>query len=276
MARVSDGTDVPVYPVPASSSNMGSPNGSILDLDGTGFRACTMEEKINEIFTQIAKLPLLMQRKSRFENCVQTLSQTVVSYDAKITNIEQIVSSLAARVAALETNATSVSSGSGSGSSWNVLGHGGGSTATGFLGSHGQGWSDDSKNGVDLTLSQALKMSMHGVPSYYGSHVNNTTLGLRIGSTTCGKNQTFQPIKNPSEFIAKQVPCQPALYLKHVPSVRTLWPDIKKMVFPMKLTVLSATPNQLSRFANSNRLKTGKSESNLRLRGENWPNSSKF
>ena len=40
---------------------------------------------------------------------------------------------------------------------------------------------------VDLTLSQALKMNMHGVPSYYGSHVNNTTLGLRIGSITCGK-----------------------------------------------------------------------------------------
>ena len=48
MARVSDGTDVPVSPVPASSSNMGSPNGSLPDLEGTGSRPSTMEEKINE------------------------------------------------------------------------------------------------------------------------------------------------------------------------------------------------------------------------------------
>ena len=43
-----------------------------------------MEDKTNERFVQIAKLPLLMQSKSRFENCVHT----VASYDAKITNIE--------------------------------------------------------------------------------------------------------------------------------------------------------------------------------------------
>ena len=49
MARASDGTDVPISRVPASSSNMGS----LLDLDGTGYRACTMEETINEKFTQI-------------------------------------------------------------------------------------------------------------------------------------------------------------------------------------------------------------------------------
>ena len=87
MARVSDGTDVPVSPVPGSCSNMGSPNGSLLDFEGTEYRASTMEEKINEMFVQVAKLPLLMQCVSRFENCVQTLSRTVASYDAKITNI---------------------------------------------------------------------------------------------------------------------------------------------------------------------------------------------
>ena len=42
MARVSDGTNVPISPAPASSSNVGSPNGSRPDLEGTGFRACTM------------------------------------------------------------------------------------------------------------------------------------------------------------------------------------------------------------------------------------------
>ena len=70
----------------------------------------------------------------------------MASYDEKITNIEQIVSSLAARVTALETNATSVSSGSGSARSWNLLGHGDGSTATGSLGSHGPGSSDDNRH----------------------------------------------------------------------------------------------------------------------------------
>ena len=142
MARASDGTDVPVSSVPASSSNLGSPDGSIPDLEGTGFRACTMEEKINDIFTQIAKLPLLMQSI----NCVQAISQTVASHDAKITKIERMVSSFAARVTILETNATSVSSGSGSPRSWNVLGHSDGSTATGSLGSHGPGSSDDNRN----------------------------------------------------------------------------------------------------------------------------------
>ena len=44
MAHVSDGTNVPISPAPASSSNMGSPSGSLPDLQGTGFRACTMEE----------------------------------------------------------------------------------------------------------------------------------------------------------------------------------------------------------------------------------------
>ena len=86
-----------------------------------------MEEKINEMFVQIAKLPLLVQSISRFENCAQTLSQTVASYDAEIKSIEQKVSSLAALVTTLETNATSVSSGSGSARSWNILGHSDGS-----------------------------------------------------------------------------------------------------------------------------------------------------
>ena len=144
MARVSDGTHVPISPAPASPSNVGSPIGSLSDLEGTGYRASTMEVKINEMFVQVVKLPLLIQSISRFENCVQTLSQTVASYDAKITNIEQMVYSLAARVTTLETNATTVSSGSGP--TWNILGHSDGSTATGSLGSHGPGSSDDNRN----------------------------------------------------------------------------------------------------------------------------------
>ena len=59
MARASDGPDFPVSPLPASSSKMGSPNSSLPDLEGTRYRASTMEEKINEMFIQVAKLPLL-------------------------------------------------------------------------------------------------------------------------------------------------------------------------------------------------------------------------
>ena len=58
---------------------------------------------------------------------------------------------------------------------------------------------------VDLILSQALRMNVHEVPSYCGSFVNHTTLGLRIGSITFGKSPTYQPVTNLSEFIAKQV-----------------------------------------------------------------------
>ena len=177
MARASDGTDVPVSPLPAFSSNMGSPNGSLPELDATGYRATTMEEKINEIYL---RLQLFLQNTSRIENCVQMLSQTAAQ-TTKITSMEQIVGSLALplwkqvqllalaapsmthlprwrclqqwnRTSAqsykkyqckIETNATSVSSGSGSATSWNLLGRSDGSTATGSLGSHGPGSSDD-------------------------------------------------------------------------------------------------------------------------------------
>ena len=65
MARVSDGTNVPISPAPASSLNVGSPDGSLPDLEGTGFRASTMEEKINEIYLQ---LPFFIQNAARIEN----------------------------------------------------------------------------------------------------------------------------------------------------------------------------------------------------------------
>ena len=80
---------------------------SLPDIEGTGFRASTMEEKINEIYLQFS---LFMQNAARIENCVQTLAQTVAAQTNKITNIEQIVESLGPRVTSLETNAASVSS----------------------------------------------------------------------------------------------------------------------------------------------------------------------
>ena len=236
-----------------------------------------MEEKINEIFVQIAKLPLPMQSVSRFENCVQTLTQTVASYDAKMTNIEQIVSSVAARVTALETNATSASSGSGSARSWNILGHSDGSTATGSLGPMAKGhlMTIETQN-EGLIRSQALKMNKREVPYYFDSFVRNTTKELRYGSMIFGKNPICPHTTNLSEFIARQVLCRPGLYLKHEPNVKILLLDIKMMVSSMQLTVPSAAPIPLSLSANPKQLKTEKLENNLHLCGENWLTNLKF
>ena len=100
---------------------------SALFLTSREHSASTMEEKMNEMFEQVAKLPLL--------------TQTV----RKLRPNDFPDSSLAARVTTLETNATSVSSGSGLERSWNMLGHSDGSTAIGSLGSHA-GSSDDNGN----------------------------------------------------------------------------------------------------------------------------------
>ena len=90
---------------------------------------------------------------------------------------------------------------------------------------------------VDLILLQALKTNMHGVPSHYDSHVSNSTLELRIGSTTFGKNQTFQSITNLSEFIAKQVPCRPDSYSKQEPNVRTFVAGYKDDGIPYEFNI---------------------------------------
>ena len=93
MARGSDGTNVPKSLALASSSNVGSPDGFLPDLEGPGFRASTMEE-INEIYLQ---LPLFMQNEARIENCVPTLAQSG-RQTTKIANIEQLVGSFVVRV----------------------------------------------------------------------------------------------------------------------------------------------------------------------------------
>ena len=127
----------------------------------------------------------------------------------------------------------------------------------------------------DLIHSQAPKMNNHEVPFYSGSLANNITKRLQSGSIISGKNPICQHATNLSEFIAKQVPCPSGLFLKHEPNVKTLLLDIKMMVSPMQLTVPSAAPIQISLSVNPNQLKTGRSESNLRLCGVCWPNSSK-
>ena len=150
-----------------------------------------------------------------------------------------------------------------------------GSTATGSLGSHVPGSSDDKENSRLDTFSdpedeQARSAVLLRFPC------EQYHIGITNWIDNLWENQTFQSIISPSEFIAKQVPCRPDSFSKQEPNVRTLWPDVKMMVSPVKLTDFSAAPKQLSRFANPNKSKTGRSESNLRLCGECWPNSSEF
>ena len=133
---------MPGSPAPLSS-NVGSPYGSAPDLERTVSRSTTMEENIYEIYLQ---LPLFMENAARIENCVQTLAQTVAAQTTKITSIELIVGSFLVRVTTLVSGAASGSSGPNSARSWNMLGHSDGSTATGSLGSHGLGSSDDNRN----------------------------------------------------------------------------------------------------------------------------------
>ena len=83
----------------------------------------------------------------------------------------------------------------------------------GLSGSIGPGSFDDKIRirDVDFILSQALRMNMCEVSFFYGSRARTTTLGLWIGSIAFGKSPTRQPMTSLSEFIAKQVLCQPGL-----------------------------------------------------------------
>ena len=130
--------------------------------------------------TKSTTVPALQQNAARLENCVQTLAQTVAAQTTEIANIEQIVASL---VASLETNAASCSSGSASARTWNIFGHGNGSTAAGSLGSNGSWTSDDN----------APKTNVHGALSFYGSHVNIPRWDYELDQYIVGKIKQSSP-----------------------------------------------------------------------------------
>ena len=107
MASANDATDVPISPSPVSSSNMGSPNGSLPDLEGVGGRSTsTMEGKIEAMLTKrhaqfevhfaaLASIPMLVIRKQ----CL--VSEASITND--ISKVEHVVGGLAARVSANAT-----------------------------------------------------------------------------------------------------------------------------------------------------------------------------
>ena len=216
MARVSDGTDVPVSPVPASSSNMGSLIGSSPDLEEQD----TVPERGRRRSTK---------RSYKLQNCryscrvfpdskiASRLSPKLwLHMTQKKTNIEQIVSSLAARVTALETNATSVSSGSGSARSWNILGHGNGSTATGSLGSHGPGSSDDNRNTrrrLDTFSSHEDEHARSAVLLRFPCEQYHT--GITNWINNLWEKSNIPAKSKPVMTSAMQVPYQPDSYSSH-------------------------------------------------------------
>ena len=128
----------------------------------------------------------------------------------------------------------------------------------------------------DLILPQAQKMNNHEVPSYFDSLASNTSKELQSGSIPFGKSPICWYVTNLSEFIAKQVPCQSGLLLKHAANAKTLLLDIRMMAFLMQLTVTSAAPTLLSQCVNPDQLKTERLENNLCRCGKSWLTSLKF
>ena len=185
--------------------------------------ACGFADFDNHAKTPSEVVGMATSRIASVEQTVNALSAKMASFAALELNVSTLtenVNSLTARICKIETNATSVSSGSDSARSWNILGHSNGSSAAGSLGSQGHLMTVEIR-GVDLIRSQAPKMNKHEVPSYYGSFANNTTKGVRSGLNIFWKNPICQHSTNLSEFIVRQVLCRSGLYLKHESNVET-------------------------------------------------------
>ena len=155
MANVDDGSDVPISPMPGTSSPHGSPNGSGPHLDGLGHLsfdarvkelqdillplARGFEDFVNHVKTLREAVGMVTSRIASVEQTVNALSAKMASSAAMeqtVSTFKENVSSLTARTCKIETNATSDFSSSDSARSWNILKHSNGSTATGSLGYH--------------------------------------------------------------------------------------------------------------------------------------------
>ena len=224
MAGVDDGSDVPASPMLGTSSNYGSPKGSGRDLDGLCQRSIDAQFKeLRDILFPLARgfadfdknvktsseaVGMIASRIDRVEQTVNAFSAKMASFatlELNVSTLTENVSSHTARICKIETNATSVSSGSDSERSWNVLGHRNGSEATGSLGSHGQGSSDDSGN---------TRRRLDTYSSSQDEHARSAVLlrfpceryhnGVAIWINNLWENPTCKPT-NLSEYIAKQV-----------------------------------------------------------------------
>ena len=146
MPCASNGTDVSISH--ASSSNLGSPNGSGSDFDGMGTRSgSTTDEKLDALLskfvhfeTQLAHFLALTNWMSRVDSHIM---KTLGDFATRLAEMEQNFSTLTARLRKVETYAASASNVSGSARSWPTLEEVDCSTATG---SHGPGSSGDNRS----------------------------------------------------------------------------------------------------------------------------------
>ena len=112
MACTGNGTDIPISH--ASSSNLGSPNGSGSDLDGMGTSSgSTTDEKLDALLskfghieTQLAQIPALRNWMSRMDSHI---TKTLGDFATRLSEMEQNFSTLTARLCKVETYAASAS-----------------------------------------------------------------------------------------------------------------------------------------------------------------------
>ena len=134
--------------MPGTSSNYGSPKGSVPDFDGTGHRSidaqfkelrdillplvCGFADFDIHVKTLSEAVGMVTSRIASVEQTVNALSAKMASFAAleqSVSTLTENVSSLTARICKIETNATPVSSGSDSARSWYILERSNGSTA---------------------------------------------------------------------------------------------------------------------------------------------------
>ena len=105
MASVDGGSDVPISPMPGTSSNYGSPNGSGPDLDGMGPRS------FDAPFKELRDMLLPLARSvANYESHIQTITNSVVPLTTRLTNIELIVNTFSTKMAAFAEMERNVSS----------------------------------------------------------------------------------------------------------------------------------------------------------------------
>ena len=218
----------------------------------------------NHVKTLSEAVGMVTSRIASVEQTVNALSAKMASFAAleqSVSTLTENVSSLTARICKIETNATSVYSGSGSARSWNILGYSNGSTATGSLGSHGPGSSDDNRNirrRLDTFSSPEDEQARSAVLLRFPCEQYHKGITKWI-------NNLWEESNMPAYNKLVRIHCKAGSV-----SVRLVFETRAKCQVP------SAVPIQLSLSANPNQLKTERLENNLRLCGENWLTNSEF
>ena len=203
---------------------------------------------------------------------VRLVPTSILSRD-RVANTERIVNSLAARVT-WEANATSVSNGSGPASSWNVLGHNDGSNATGSLGFHGPGSSDDNRNTrrrLDTFSNPEDEHARSAVLFQFTCEQYHAGVSVWfdfLGNIQRMFQQAYQnTLQNRFSF------CQTRIWNKR--NVMTLWPGTRMMVSLTQLIVRFAVLIPVSLSANPSHLRNAKLEDGLHHFGGLSPPRSK-